>query len=74
MLGISVHGQKILIDPTAFAIRDGGKTGGCFLDNGSTLSYLITRFTPAFKALIQFLEMYFMRFPCVVKTNESYQC
>lgn len=36
------------------------------MDNGSTLSYLITS---AFKALIQFLEMYFMRFPRLVKNT-----
>ncbi|XP_020409196.1 aspartic proteinase nepenthesin-1 [Prunus persica] len=60
LLGISVHGQKLLIDPLVFAIRNQGTAGGCIMDNGASFTFLIT---PAFEALVQFLEMYFMRYP-----------
>ncbi|KAI5316103.1 hypothetical protein L3X38_045279 [Prunus dulcis] len=59
-VGISVHGQKLLIDPLVFAIRNQGTAGGCIMDNGTSFTFLIT---PAFKALVQFLEMYFMHYP-----------
>ncbi|CAL9023863.1 unnamed protein product [Prunus brigantina] len=65
LLGISVHGQKLLIDPLVFAIRNQGTAGGCIMDNGSSFTFLIT---PAFKALVQFLEMYFMRYPRLFKS------
>ncbi|KAL6271772.1 hypothetical protein ACE6H2_028683 [Prunus campanulata] len=64
LLAISVHGQKLLIDPNVFAVRNQGTSGGCHMDNGSSFTFLIR---PAFKAVVEFLEMYFMRFPHLVK-------
>ncbi|XP_048442761.1 aspartic proteinase nepenthesin-1-like [Pyrus x bretschneideri] len=61
---ISVNGQKLLIDPSVFALRSGGYQGGCLMDNGSSVTYLIT---PAFKALVKFLEMFYMRYPNYVR-------
>ena len=64
LLDISVHGQKLLIDPNVFAVRNQGTSGGCLMDNGSSFTFLIR---PAFNAVVQFLEMYFMRFPRLIR-------
>ncbi|XP_034229668.1 probable aspartic protease At2g35615 [Prunus dulcis] len=64
LLAISVHGQKLLIDPNVFAVRNQGTSGGCFMDNGTSFTFLIR---PAFNAVVQFLEMYFMRFPRLIR-------
>lgn len=64
LLAISVHGQKLLIDPNVFAVRNQGTSGGCPKDNGSSFTFLIR---PAFKAVVEFLEMCFMRFPHLVR-------
>lgn len=55
LLGISVNGARLNIDPTQFVLRS-NRSGGCIIDSGCSVTHLIR---PAFNALVSNLEEHF---------------
>lgn len=54
--GITVDTVRLAIDPTVFAVRD-DETGGCIIDTGTGLSYIVTdAYNPLLEAVTNYID------------------